>query len=56
MSDINLLEKIQNFNEKHCYQYQRRLDTLEEDKQKLGWNDEFIANINVNDFEFEFII
>lgn len=53
MSDINLLNKIQNFTAKHCYQYQRRLDTLEEDKQILGWSDEFIDNIDINDFEFE---
>ena len=53
MSDINLLNKIQNLTAKHCYQYQRRLDTLEEDKQILGWSDEFIDNIDINDFEFE---
>lgn len=25
MSDIKLLEKIRNFKEEHCYQYQRKL-------------------------------
>ena len=52
MSDIKLLEKIQKYKENHCYQYQKRLDTYEEDKLTLGWNDEFIADISVNDFEF----
>lgn len=56
MSDIKLLEKINTYKEDHCYQYQKRIDTLEEDKQLLGWDDEFIANINVNDFEFVFSI
>lgn len=55
MSDIKLLEKIQNFKEEHCYQYQRKLDTYEEDKQILGWDDEFIANIDLNEFEFKHI-
>ena len=53
MSDIKLLEKIRNFKEEHCYQYQRKLDTYEEDKQILGWDDEFIANIDLNEFEFK---
>lgn len=34
MSDIKLLEKIKEYKENHCYQYQKRLDTLEEDKEK----------------------
>ena len=42
MSDISLLNKIQEYNEKHCYQYQKRLDTLEEDKKTLGFTDEDI--------------
>lgn len=55
MSDISLLNKIKDFKEKHCYQYQRRIDTLEEDKEILGWDDEFISNIDVNEFEFNYI-
>ena len=53
MSDIKLLDKIKDFKESHCYQYQRRLDTLEEDKLILGWNDDFISNIDLNEFTFE---
>lgn len=56
MSDIKLLEKIQNFKEKHCYQYQKRLDTYEEDKNILGWDDDFISNIKLDDFEFKMSI
>ena len=55
MSDISLLNKIQEYNEEHCYQYQKRLDTLEEDKKNLGFTDEDIENIKVDDFEFKFI-
>lgn len=55
MSDILLLEKIKNYKEKHCYQYQKRLDTLEEDKKILNWDDEFIKNINLSDFEFSYV-
>lgn len=52
MSDIALLQKIKDFDKPHCYQYQRKLDTLEEDKKLLGWDDEFIRNIDLNEFEF----
>ena len=52
MSDIKLLEKIKNFDSPWCYQYQRRLDTIEEDKEKYGWSDEDIENISLDDFEF----
>ena len=55
MSDIKLLEKIKNYKEDHCYQFQRRVETLEEDKQILGWDDDFISNIDLNEFEFSFI-
>ena len=37
MSDIKLLEKIKNYNLDHCYQYQKRIDTLKEDMDKYGW-------------------
>lgn len=55
MSDITLLKQIENYKEDHCYQYQKRLDTLEEDKEKYGWSDEYINNISLDDFEFKFI-
>lgn len=55
MSDIQLLNKIKSYQENHCYQYQRRLDTLEEDKKILGWDDEFIANIDLGEFEYKAI-
>lgn len=56
MSDIILLEKIKNFDKDYCYQYQRRLDTLEEDKEILNITDEDIKNISLSDFEFKPII
>ena len=55
MSDISLLNKIKEFKSPWCYQYQRRLDTLEEDKEIFGWTDEDIRNINLDEFEFSFI-
>lgn len=56
MSSIELLKKIQTYDKPHCYQYQKRLDNLEDDKEFLhsqGWTDEDIENINLNDFVFE---
>ncbi len=55
MSDIQLLEKINNYDKDWCYQYQKRLDTLEEDMKFYGWTEEDVANISLNDFEFSYI-
>lgn len=56
MSDIKILNKIKEFNKSWCYQYQRRIETLEEDKKILGWDDEFIKAIKTDDFEFRPIL
>ena len=53
MSDIKLLEQIKNYDKDYCFQYQRRLDTIEEDKKKYNWTDDDIANISLDDFEFK---
>ena len=55
MADIELLQKIQGYDKPWCYQYERKLQTLEEDKLFLGWDDEFIANIKLEDFEFSLV-
>lgn len=55
MSDIKLLNKIKSYDKDWCYQYQKRLDTLEEDMQHYGWNQEDVDNISLSDFEFSVI-
>lgn len=52
MGDIALLEQIKKFDKDYCYQYQRRLDTYEEDKKKYNWTDEDIKNIELDEFIF----
>lgn len=52
MSDIKLLEKIKNYDKEWCYQYQKRLDTLQEDLEKYGWSKEDLKSIFLDDFEF----
>jgi len=56
MSNLDLLKKIVGFDKDWCYQYQRRLDTLEYDKKRYGWSDDDISNIKLSDFEFHPII
>lgn len=56
MSSIELLRKIVGFDKGWCYQYQRRIDTLEQDKVRYGWDDEYISNIKLQDFEFHPIV
>lgn len=55
MADIELLRKIQGYNKPWCYQYERKRLTLEEDKKFLGWDDEFIASIKLDEFEFSLV-
>lgn len=55
MSDIKLLEKIKNYDKDWCYQYQKRLDTLQEDMEKYGWSEEDVKSISLDDFEFSYI-
>ena len=55
MSDVKLLEQINNYKEDWCYQYQKRLDTLQEDMNTYGWTEEDINNIKLDDFEFSII-
>jgi site-specific DNA-methyltransferase (adenine-specific) len=55
MSDIQLLNKIKNYDKDWCYQYQKRLDTLKEDKKRFYLTEEFIQNVNLDNFEFAYI-
>lgn len=55
MSSVSLLEKIKNYKENHCYQYQKRIDTLQEDMDKYHWTKDDIENISLDDFEFSYI-
>ncbi len=55
MSDIKLLEKIKEYDKDWCYQYQKRLDTLQEDMQLYGWSEDDVKNISLDDFEFSYI-
>lgn len=36
----------------HCWQYDKRLDTLEDDKRALGFSEDALENITVKDFSF----
>lgn len=53
MATIELLSKLENYDTSVCYQYQRRLDTIEEDKKRYGWTDKDIEEIKLDDFVFE---
>lgn len=55
MSDLSLLHKIQTYDKEWCYQYQKRLDTLQEDMRTHGWTEEDVANISLDEFKFRYI-
>jgi len=52
MGDIKLLEKIKSYDKDWCYQYQKRIETIQEDMEKYGWTEEDLKNISLEDFEF----
>ena len=52
MSDIQLLKQIEEYDKPWCYQYQKRLDTLQEDMDRYGWTEGDIQNITLDDFVF----
>lgn len=52
MSDIKLIEKIRDYDKPWCYQYQKRLETLQEDMEKYGWSEGDLSNILLDDFVF----
>lgn len=55
MSDLHLLHQIQTYDKDWCYQYQKRLDTLQEDLRTNNWTESDIKNISLDDFKFRFI-
>ena len=55
MSDLHLLQQIQSYDKDWCYQYQKRLDTLQEDMRTYHWTEEDIKNISLDDFKFRYI-
>ena len=55
MSDLHLLHQIQTYDKDWCYQYQKRLDTLQEDLRTNNWTEEDIKNISLDDFKFRYI-
>lgn len=50
-----IADRIVEYDEDHCWQYEVRQKRLEEDKQRLGLTDEDIESIRVKDFEFKYI-
>jgi hypothetical protein len=55
MATVDLLERIESYDKPWCYQYDRKLQLYNVEKERLGWTDEEIANINLNDFVFEYV-
>lgn len=55
MSKIELLQQIQAYDKPHCFQYQKKLETYDDDKKRLGWDDAYIKSITLDDYEFSFI-
>lgn len=44
-----------NYDKDHCWQYEMKLKTLKDDKEELDMSKEYIKNLRVSDFEFEYV-
>lgn len=55
MSDISLLKQIEEYKKDHCYQYEKRIQTFEEDMRMYGWSQQDLENIKLDDFDFSII-
>lgn len=55
MSDIQLLHQINDYDKDWCYQYQMRVNTLQEDMALHGWTEEDIKSMSLNDFKFSYV-
>lgn len=50
--DVDLIQRIKDYDKEHCWQYDIRLKNLEEDLKKCGLTKEQADNLTVGDFEF----
>ena len=50
---MDLIERLKNYKEPHCYQYQMRLDNLDNDLKELNMTLEESKLLRVSDFYFE---
>lgn len=55
MATIELLERIEKYDKPWCYQYDRKLQLYNIEKERLGWTDEEITNIKLDDLVFEYV-
>lgn len=46
-------ERLDNYKEKHCWQYDIRLKNLQEDLNESGFTEEYVKTLKVSDFTFE---
>jgi hypothetical protein len=48
-------ERLESYNENHCWQYDIRLKNREEDLNEFGLTEEYVKGLRVPDFEFKMI-
>lgn len=47
---IDILKRMEEYTDDHCWQYDIRLQNLEEDLKNAGFSQEYVSQLNVSDF------
>lgn len=52
---LDILERYQDYDQAHCWQYQKRIDNRNSDLEFYGLSENDVENLKVSDFTFEYI-
>ena len=48
-------DRFKDFDKSHCWQYEVRLQNLEEDLEELGITKEQVSQLRIEDFDFSYV-
>ena len=55
MADIDFIQRMKDYEESHCWQYDIRVNNLAEDLKEANLSEEYVSNLTVDDFEFKMV-
>lgn len=55
MTDIDFIQRMKDYEESHCWQYDIRVNNLAEDLKEANLTEEYVSNLTVDDFEFKMV-
>ena len=55
MTDIDFIQRMETYDKNHCWQYDIRMNNLEQDLKESNLTDEYVSNLTVKDFHFRLV-